>query len=294
MRYLQLSLLAFAAHAAPGYESSLHAENIQERAINNTTELVDLSLIEPFEPWPGYFNGTPSAFSSRSLDPEAAIEKRSTVQKGEFVDVPVSVEACKNIWPSPQNQGWQFGGATCDRQNPNGNGYTHDCTAKADFFNRLAGLTKECAEGLSCMEFHGRDAMDSPTYDISCVGTQTMREWTIDAIDLQHAEVCSVHYANKHKNGEYVNMSLQTNVLDSAKLNRIEPANIYYKLGNSDAPIGTSRVFDADVGSGIVTVPHGDSIQACVKTQLGQKIIAIVGLTALMKYMPSDPKGGGW
>lgn len=102
----------------------------------------------------------------------------------------------------------------------------------------------------------------------------------------EHGLACSPSYVNNVDGKNAVNMSLQTNVLDSAKLNRIAPANIYYLLDDK-TKIGVERPFDADVGSGIITVPHGSKVKACVQAVIGQTLWAFVAISALALVPPS-------
>lgn len=280
MRHLHtlfLVLTAHAVHVAIGHspveerdapEHSL----IEARATTLSTEDVDVSLMMPFQPWPGFFEGK-TTFSSRSL------LKRS----------PEGVGICRAHSRYIQRERRHLGHykqvkAWCQTEDPTRRRYLVDCKQKG-FYPwtdiEANGLFGRCREGTMCMAFQGASPYDGePATDINCVDLATIREYAVDATRLQSTEVCSVNYVNKDSEKHTVKMALETNVFDSSKTQQIAPANIYYKLDGKR--FGAGRAHDATVGSGIVEVVYGSKLQACVDGMPGQILWAVVGMTALL------------
>lgn len=279
-RTLMLALAAQAVYVAlclsPIRERAAPIQSpIEKRDQSLSTDDVQLSFIPPFEPWPGFFEGKGS-FSSRGL-PERNLQKRG----------PETQAVCAKTKVPRERERFGFfkhSEAQCDRNDPIRKKFKVDCLQLGDAQNGnmfLRGLDGECEGDTVCIEFRGFDQVSGrPSKDINCVDRDTIRQWAIDSTKAQTKEVCSPSYLNNVKGGNTVKMALQVNVLDSKQLENISPADVFYTLDGKK--IGAERAHDALVGSGIVEVPHGSKIRACVEAIPGQILWAVVGLTALL------------
>lgn len=277
---LLLVLAAHIFHFALGQipieeRAALGQGPVEERGEAPTTDEVLLSLFPPFEPWPGFFEGRVS-FSSRS------VSIRSLQKRG-----PESLAVCRRIEVPEFRRHlgyYKHFEAWCDATDPVKKKFRVTCKQRGDIWlNTLmvAARPGECEDDTMCLQFRGNSEFDgSPASDINCVKRATIRQWVVDTTKATIREICSAFYRNDVKDKLPVKMALQTNVLDSKQLEFISPANVFYKLDGNK--IGGSRAHDAIVGSGIVEVPPGSALQACVEAVPGQILWAVVGLTALL------------
>ena len=255
-------LLALSARVASGLYL-----NERDETLNGTE--VDLGTIDPFEIYPGFFeqNGG-TTFSAGNLQARG-LQKRSIE----------TVMACSAVsFESPRNWGWIWKEASCDRPNTKNNNFKVDCMGKADHTNIVYGVRGQCRENRVCTEFHGYNPAGIAAWDIYCAEKKTLRQWAIDSKRLQNAQACSHNYVNKVAGNKDVQMSLQVNVLDSEQSNRISPNKVFYTLDGKE--VGVERSDDANVGSGVLRVPWGGKVKACVEAKTGQELWAMAVMTA--------------
>lgn len=258
MRHFFLFLLAVAAHAHPGHS------RIGERSTDSSdVNLSDLPAL--IEPWPGYFEGKGAHESLKAR----RLEKRS----------PSSVEVCRKQPGSPKDEGWLLKQSVCERQQASGLAFWSDCVGKADASFSASQLQGQCPGGHRCFEFHGMNELSEPAFDTLCVDYRSVREWFIDTTASRDYDVCSPKYINQIPGNYALNLSLQVNALDRARLNRIGPSRIYFWMDDRDQ-VGVERGDDPNVGSGIFTLYHGHWVRACVKVSPGQQIWAFAAIAA--------------
>lgn len=254
MHFLNIVFLALGAHAVPGH---LFTAERRDDDITLSGKEVNISDIVPFEPYPGYFKG--QGAPSGSL---------------------LAIDACRLIRPDGD---WLVKQATCNRASGRLNPFNADCAAKADHAKISTRPDNPCGQGQLCMEYHGVNQLHEGAWDVTCVSYQTLRQWVVNTTYNTQDPQCSPYFRNDIEEKKPVNISIQVNVLDSTKVERISPEKIYFQT-DVDTNIGVERLWDGVVGSGIITVPHGQGVRACVKAIGGQIIWAyanIVGLTVL-------------
>lgn len=260
MHWSNLLSVALAAHIAPGHSAT------GKRDENTSTAPVILSLIPPIEPWTGFFEFK-GVHESRSL-------KTRSVESG---------AVCAEQPSGVLQDTWQLEQAVCDRKNADHNTFMVDCVEKQATDRKTTLLPGVCPEDFTCSEFHGLNGLDQLSFDVKCLNRTSARQWTITQETSTEEGVCSPFYRNFVKGSKTVNISLLVNVLDSDMLNRIAPKSIYFRIGNK-SKIGNEQANDSVVDSGIITLPNGSEVQACVEPMLGQILVAIVnifGLTVL-------------
>lgn len=264
MRSLYRLLLALAAPAALGLVLEERDETL------NGTE-VDLSTIAPFEMYPGFIksNGAAAPPSARGLEAQR-------LQKRGFEASAV----CAAIkYESPRSWGWMWKEAYCTRPMTKIDHFRVDCMGRADHTEIVYGVKSRCGGNRVCTEFYGYNGAGIQARDIYCAERKTLRQWAIDSTKTLNQEACSPNYVNKVEGHKHVQMALEVNVLDSTQSERISPNRVYYTLDGK--AVGNERSNDASVGSGVLDIPWGGRVQACVQAKTGQELWAMSTMTGL-------------
>lgn len=286
MRHFYTLLLAFATYAfhialgyglveeraPPGFMSverrdqTPSASLVEARDQTLSANEVDLSLIQLFEPWPGYFLGKGSLLS-RGLHESA--EKRG----------PESDEICLLREPLAGSMMWKPSKARCDIIDPLKKRFFVDCEVPGTLAQSW-DHPGHCRGDTMCIEFQASSTTWGYNMDINCRSRDVIRQWAIDASDVDGKGLCSPAYANKDKSKKAMKMSLQTNVMDRNKENYVSPDEVYYEMDGKR--IGNHKKRNGIVESGLVRVPWGSRIKASITPSKGQVVTVIVALTALI------------
>lgn len=289
LHILFLAFITYALHIALGYdpiEGRVLSGSISVQARDQTLSAneVDLGLIEPFEPWPGYFQGKGS-LSSRSLNHR--IQKRS----------PEANMICRRLdVPAGSDEYWTPNKACCDTTDPIKKRFLVNCqhpNVRGGGQMYVSDLEGRCQGNTMCVEFLTASSRGISTTDISCQSRDKIRQWAIDAAEAEAKEgICSPSYVNRAKTREDLRMTLQTNVLDKENKYYVSPSEVFYKMDWKR--IGHHRAHNGIVGSGVLRVPWGSGVVACVTPDKGQLLTAFVTLTAMMFVNDGKRRKGGW
>lgn len=80
--------------------------------------------------------------------------------------------------------------------------------------------------------------------------------------------ICSPSYVNEGKTKEDLKLTLQTNVLDDGKSCYVSPSGVFYTMDGKRG--GNYRAHSYQMESGVLRVPWGSGVQACVTPEKGQ------------------------